>query len=261
MRKTIFPLVLLIPHIAYGDAPTANQLIINSEKSATAQMQEAQQLIDTSNRTLGISGLMESAQELVSTSESLSPKLNGSNRLQLSLENSNGIDLDALIANYSSPLKQKTEDQTSTPLPSLMVFVSSSMPSTLMAPLAKQTVAAKGSMVLNGFIGGKLSTTVTFMNDLIQETGVHIIIDPTMYELFDVKSVPTILVTNEPLKPCNPDNGACNRQQPVHDRIKGNVTLYHALEQFAWHGDTANNALEHLNALNASGWESINEVH
>ncbi|MCG9658642.1 type-F conjugative transfer system pilin assembly protein TrbC [Vibrio mediterranei] len=263
------PLLIL----ALSFAAIANQdanLKIEAEAQAVSDqshslserwLKDAQSLIDSANQSAKQPNLVREAKQLVKKSEQFVVHETRNIESTGGLITRDGIDLSNMIANYTNPLVAKEDKKVGKPLPTLLVFISSSMPKTLLMELARQTYQAKGSLVIKGFIGGKLSSTLAFIEPIAQETGVNILIDPTMFDLFDVKVVPEILVISAPLHPCEPNKGECIRVLPTHDRIKGNVSLYYALEQFSWYGDTSNKALAHLNALNASEWESINVTH
>lgn len=221
-------------------------------------VKQAQQLIDQTQVKLSDPGLKSQAQALVKESESFVGKKTFDLPAQTGAL-ANGIDIGQLIAQYKNPYQEKESPTEGKELPTLMVFISSSIPDSMLLELAKQTKKAGGVMVLNGFIDGKLSNTILYMKQIIDETAVMINIDPNMFELFKVKSVPEIVVTSEPLKPCSPDQGQCEYQIPKHDRMKGNVTLYYALEQMSWSGDSSSAALEHLSQLQSDQWDAANE--
>lgn len=223
-------------------------------------VKQAQQLIDQTQVKLSDPELKSQAQALVNQSESFVGKKTFDLPAQTGVL-ANGIDIGQLIAQYKNPYQEKESPTEGKELPTLMVFISSSMPNTMLMDLAEQTKKAGGVMVLNGFIDSKLSNTILYMKQIIDETEVMINIDPNMFELFKVKSVPEIVVTSEPLKPCSPDQGQCEYQIPTHDRMKGNVTLYYALEQFSWSGDTSSTALEHLSLLQSEQWNNSDEAN
>ncbi|HAS6231020.1 TPA: type-F conjugative transfer system pilin assembly protein TrbC [Vibrio vulnificus] len=216
-------------------------------------LSDAQKMIDLATERMNATSVQREAKDLVTQAETFA----GSSVFESNPSASvltNGIDIGALIAQYKNPYQEKADPTGGKKLSTLMVFVSSSMPESMLIEMAMQTQKAGGHMMLNGFIGGKLSSTISFMMNVFQETGVIIDIDPNMFELFKVTSVPQIIVTSEPLKPCSPDQAECEYVLPTHDRMRGNVTLYYALEQFSWNGQASATALEHLGQLQSEQW-------
>jgi conjugal transfer pilus assembly protein TrbC len=103
-------------------------------------------------------------------------------------------------------------------------------------------------MVFRGLIGGTLRNTQQFLGELAKEN-VSAIIDPRLFEVFNVELVPTFVVLAKPSQDC--EESSCNFT-PNHDRIAGNITLNYALEQFAeGHGDAKSQASEILAKLQA----------
>lgn len=101
-------------------------------------------------------------------------------------------------------------------------------------------------MVFRGLIGGTLKNTQQFLGELAKEN-VSAIIDPRLFEMFNVEIVPTFVVLAKPAQDCEEAN--CNFT-PIHDRITGNITLNYALEQFAdGQGDAKSQAAAILSKL------------
>lgn len=233
----------------FRDEESDSQEIKLDEKMAL----EAQAMIDMATQRMNDASVQQEAKALVAQSESfVGQTAFEHNNSPKTL--TNGIDIGALIAQYKNPFQEKADPTGGKKLSTLMVFVSASMPESMIIEMAHQTKKAGGHMMLNGFIGGKLSSTIAYMYKVFEQTGVIIDIDPNMFELFKVTSVPQIIVTSEPLKPCSPDQSECEYILPTHDRIKGNVTLYYALEQFGWYGQTSATALDHLSQLQSEQW-------
>ena len=110
----------------------------------------------------------------------------------------------------------------------LMIFVSSSIPRASLKDLTIQAQKSGGVLVFRGLIGS-LRNTQQFLGDIAKEN-VSAIIDPRLFDMFDVKVVPTFVVLSKLPKDCDSEN--CNFT-PLHDRITGNVTLHYALEEIA----------------------------
>jgi type-F conjugative transfer system pilin assembly protein TrbC len=233
------------------------QGVVDNAQTPEQYLSAAESLIKTTNARMQDKDLKKDAKGLVTRSE----KFVGQTQFEApdssldSLEN--GIDLGKLVAQYKNPLQSK-EEREGNPLPSLMVFISLSMPDSLLEPLARQTAQAGGVLVINGFVNGNVSNTIHAMQELLEKTGVQVQINPNMFKLFEVKTVPEIVVTKDTLKPCYPGDGECTYKLPIHDRMRGNVTLYYALEQFSFNGDAQDKALEHLARLQSPQWSDIN---
>jgi len=262
MKKYLFiPLLMVQSAFALTDKELidieqeAFQLYSSQSALTQSQQQVAESLVSQAKGHLNNEALMTSARNLVEKSEkhiaSYEAKGSESNVLI------KGIDLDAIIAQNKNPFRQKDDNDASKPLPSLLVFVSLGMPENVLYPLAEQTAKAGGTLVLRGFYNNQLSQTLQTLKPIIEETGVDFQLDPTLYRLFSVVKVPEIIVVGEPLSPCDASKKVCDRRLPKHDRVRGNVTLYYALEQFSWNGDAKDTALSHLNALQSQQWNRV----
>ncbi|MBV7300278.1 type-F conjugative transfer system pilin assembly protein TrbC [Enterovibrio paralichthyis] len=164
------------------------------------------------------------------------------------------VDIAAMLQELRAPSIQKANSEVTDPLPELMVFVTLSMPEQALVQLAKQTARAGGEIYIRGFHNNSLKETVTFMEWLSKESGVTLAIDPTMFELFEVTRVPTIIMAVEGVKPCDAKDQLCRRDLPLHDRMTGNTSLHYALEQFTWRGDSSDIAMKHLTRLQSADW-------
>ena len=128
----------------------------------------------------------------------------------------------------------------------LMIFVSASIPRASLKDLMIQARQSGGVMVFRGLIGGTLKNTQQFLGELAKEN-VSAIIDPRLFEIFNVELVPTFVVLASPVQDCEEVN--CNFT-PIHDRITGNITLNYALEQFTdGRGDTKSQAATILSKI------------
>lgn len=137
-------------------------------------------------------------------------------------------------------------------IPSLLVFVSMSMPSEMLELYGKQVSAAGGVLVIRGLVGNSMRQTVAALQSLVEKTGAETLVDPTLYQRFKVSRVPTIILTDGVLTPCTPEEKNCEAATPVYDEIAGNVTLEYALSVFASSGQTTERAIKHLVPLQRS---------
>jgi type-F conjugative transfer system pilin assembly protein TrbC len=114
----------------------------------------------------------------------------------------------------------------------LTLFVSFSLGEKALLNLAHEAKRWNANLVLRGFIDGSYAKTVKALQKIILETGQGVSIDPELFSLFNIKAVPTYVLS----KPFQL-NAQERTQTPLHDRIQGHVSLQYALEQFAKTGD------------------------
>ncbi len=109
-------------------------------------------------------------------------------------------------------------------LPTVLVFVSFSMPETALKQLANDLKKINGALVIRGLINNSLKDTSLYL----QKLGEGVLLDPTLFDKFNVVAVPTFIIVEGDLK---------SEQTPKHDRIQGNVSLKFALEKVAKEGE------------------------
>jgi len=132
----------------------------------------------------------------------------------------------------------------------VMIFVSSSIPKSSLKDLMIQAKKSGAVLVFRGVIGG-LKNTAKFLGD-ISKDNVQAIIDPRLFDLFNVQVVPTIVVLKEANQDCG-ISGSC-KITPIHDRISGNVTLDYALETISGGKSEASSiAAQFLTKIRARG--------
>ncbi len=126
--------------------------------------------------------------------------------------------------------------------PQLLVFVSFSMPMETLKILTAQVNAIGGAVVFRGLLGGSFKGIVLKLKELGQEA----LIDPTLFEAYKVTTVPTFILRKNPTEVARPNAS--------HDRLSGNVSLIHVLEQFATQGDVRAVAQSLLTKLREKPW-------
>jgi type-F conjugative transfer system pilin assembly protein TrbC len=147
-------------------------------------------------------------------------------------------------------LKSKNVD--SARYPQLLVFVSFSMPMLTLKALARDVNRVDGKLVLRGLVKGAFSEgsssegsfpTGSFPETLIklQELQEEILIDPTLFEAYQVERVPTFVLRENTTESAE--------EKMTHDMLRGNVSLGFALEQFAEKGDVKEQAKQLLQNL------------
>ncbi|MGU9961899.1 MAG: type-F conjugative transfer system pilin assembly protein TrbC [Candidatus Puniceispirillales bacterium WSBS_2018_MAG_OTU23] len=141
----------------------------------------------------------------------------------------------------------------------LIVFLTLGMPDQSIKDWLYETQAAGGVVVIRGFYGGKLSTTLARLQEiggLDQDLLGGVQIDPTAFRRLNITAVPMVVVVKDPLPACQ-NAGCVGDAIPASDRIGGNITLEYALDRLAREGDIAAEiADQHLGQLRNSGGQS-----
>jgi len=109
--------------------------------------------------------------------------------------------------------------------PSLLVFVSFSMPMEALKALGQQTNKTGGKIVFRGLVGGSFPKT----SEKMRELGVDALVDPTLFEGFGIKAVPAFVMLDRPMQDVD--------EKPAYDQMTGHVSLHHALETFVKGGN------------------------
>ena len=160
------------------------------------------------------------------------------------------VDIGEMVRRYGSASSAMIKGEAPREsIPTLLVFVSMSMPTEMLEQYARQANDAGGVLVLRGLIGNSMRQTVAALQSLMENTGAHTLIDPTLYQRFKVSRVPTIIVTEGVIAPCSPEESDCSKELPAYDQIAGNVSIDYALSSFSSSGSAVEKAAEHLNML------------
>lgn len=128
------------------------------------------------------------------------------------------------------------------PRPRLQIFVSHSMPISLLKSYAKEATKYNGVLVFRGLPAGSFHRLAKLVSDISGDNaeGIAMQIDDESFKAFAVKSVPTIVLSKQASIFSEQVKGGS------FDKIVGNVTIKYALELFAKEGDLKVNALELL---------------
>jgi type-F conjugative transfer system pilin assembly protein TrbC len=118
--------------------------------------------------------------------------------------------------------------------PTILVFVSFSMPHRTLKNYLESASRSGASLVLRGLVEDDLLATQQAIRNLMGEgalnrEGAGFLIDPTLFTRFGIEQVPTILVTETPVEPCN----ELECPTPAHVKLAGDVSLAWALERIA----------------------------
>lgn len=127
-----------------------------------------------------------------------------------------------LKLNCLRDLASKEQYTTSTNL-ALYIFASLSMPKLRLIELIKSATHYNGVVVFKGLKNNSYQETAKYLQPIIKAAGAGVIIDPTLFSEFNIIKVPVFVLHNPIIK--------------QHDQITGNISLTHALEEFAKHGD------------------------
>ena len=127
------------------------------------------------------------------------------------------------------------------PRTALQIFVSSSMPKSLLRDYAKEASIYGGVLVFRGLPKGSMIKLTELVRDISDEDyPAAMQIDDESFTIYGVDSVPAIILSQ------NEGFGQIERQIPKHDKIYGNVPIRYALESFAKSGNLADRANEIL---------------
>lgn len=114
----------------------------------------------------------------------------------------------------------------------LYIFISFSMGKKALLNLAHEAKRFGATLVLRGFKGGSYLKTAQALQTIITKTGQGVLIDPELFNLFNITVVPTVVLT-KPFQLYSQER----TQTPVHDKLQGHVSTQYALEQFEQQGD------------------------
>ena len=131
----------------------------------------------------------------------------------------------------------------------VIVFMSLSVPETSWRQWSRQAARIGTSMVLRGVSGGGLTSTVSRIAARRPQDGAGAGIDPRLFRLFRIGSVPAVAVVPGGVSACV-SPGCSQDPPPPHDLVTGNIGLDGALEAIAREGGPGRDAARrHLAAL------------
>lgn len=118
----------------------------------------------------------------------------------------------------------------------LYVFVSFSMGEPALIHYAEEAKRYDAILVLRGFSEGSYKKTAQKLSPIIEKTGQGFVIDPELFTLFDVQTVPTVILARSTALE-DAQSAFANASAPKHDRLQGHVSLFYTLDKFAKSGD------------------------
>lgn len=153
-----------------------------------------------------------------------------------SLKTGKGLGLNIPKEYYSNPsnnnflaqtnLKQTQQVQNGITAP--IVFVSFSMPDEDIKNLINEMHKVKGGVVIRGLVDDDFKKTTLKIASLKTKDNAGVLIDPTLFQLFDIKQVPTYVIPMQTIEPCVDQNKSC--KQPKHIKATGAVSFKYVLD-------------------------------
>jgi len=151
------------------------------------------------------------------------------------------IDLNKIAMN---PMSAGGDGQTPRTFSGIYIFVSSSMPKSLLKSYLEEANRYGAVLVLKGLPNGSFKELNALVMDLTNSTSqqaeLNMQIDDEAFDRFSIIQVPSIILVKET------DYIPNQTAQPIYDKIIGSVSLKYALEEFSKSGELANLALERL---------------
>jgi conjugal transfer pilus assembly protein TrbC len=208
-----------------SDAENRLRDLDNAEAAASRSQEDASQAVDKAVESMSNdSTFRQEARRL----QGLNPAPPGS--IDGITGTKPGIDLDALITRYdrSGPELSPTASHEQ-----LLIFISASVPRESLRKLTRQAALVNAPLILRGVVNGDLPATAEFMRDILgdEEPRARAMIDPTLFDRFGVKQVPTVVLV--PGGACVAGIRACPKVTPPYVHIAGDVTLDYALDHIA----------------------------
>lgn len=133
----------------------------------------------------------------------------------------------------------KAQNQGGKPADGAILFVSFSMPVETILTLSEQAASFDIPVVLKGLVDGDFKKTlekIALLHEKASKSGIRFngfSIDPIWFEQFEIKTVPTLVVTKRPSW-CEAQKACAN--QPF-DAVSGNVRIKKSLEVIAEKGE------------------------
>lgn len=119
------------------------------------------------------------------------------------------------------------------PIAPFITFVSFSMPEDSLKAILNQTRQIGGQVVMRGLLNNSFTDTANMLASFSEQGSPGFNVDPKLFKTYDIKSVPTFVLTNE----------------DQFDKISGNLSLSATLQAFVEEGDHPDKAQALLNQL------------
>lgn len=141
------------------------------------------------------------------------------------------VDLGALARGYEKAVGSPLQQTGFGTGPSLLVFISFSMPKSTLDRLVDQAARSQAVLVIRGFVNGSLKETVARVKDLIGTRKVGFQIDPQAFHRFSVSATPTFVLLRNGAVPTSCGTNTCFTADAFVS-VAGDVSLDYALEYF-----------------------------
>ncbi len=140
------------------------------------------------------------------------------------------VDLGSITRGYAPAIEQALASGAAlSQKPSLLIFVSFSMPEATLARLVDQAVRSSATLVLRGLTESSLKRTVARVQQLIGTRKVAFQIDPQSFERFSVVQTPTFVLIRAGAQPVSCGEAQCLSNESFVS-VSGDVSLDYALE-------------------------------
>lgn len=139
------------------------------------------------------------------------------------------LDLEALARGFDANVGRTA--LTPKPGPSVLVFISFSMPAKTLERLADQAARSQATLVLRGLVDGSLVRTAAQVQQLIGRRQVAVQIDPLAFDRYGISQTPSFVLLREDAQaqPCA--SGMCVSRDG-YAMAAGDVSLDYALGFF-----------------------------
>jgi conjugal transfer pilus assembly protein TrbC len=142
------------------------------------------------------------------------------------------IDLETLAKDYEANADRILEAQELSAGPSLLIFVSFSMPQLALQRLAEQAAKTQAVLVLRGLVHDSLRDTVEQIQKIIGNHQVAIQIDPQAFDRFSIRVTPSFVLVRAGTRKLPCAAGLC-LPPDTFAATSGDVSLDYALEFIA----------------------------
>lgn len=139
------------------------------------------------------------------------------------------IDLEAIARGYRAIEGSAAVSALPTIEPTLLVFISFSLPEATLVRLVEQAAAARATLVLRGLVNGSLTQTVARAQALIGSRQVAVQIDPLAFDRFGVTQAPSFVLLRRGVESRSCEAGSCFATD-AFVRAAGDVSVRYALE-------------------------------
>lgn len=235
--------------ITQGNAAIANipQTQQEISKYQNLDTTDAESLLQQSQRYFNVKPLnnkLPDGQKYYLYSESLVQQNN-----DYLAKNKTPVDVNKAIADYNAITKNAKLQLGDS---KMLIFISSSLPKKTITNLMTQASSLGAVFVVRGLINGSYVNTHKYFYGLKGDNTVGIMINPSLFQAFNVTQVPTFALYKSSQ---NLMQTACN-VAPEYVKVSGDVTLRYALERLSQstNSDLSQMANNELEILDNSGF-------